>query len=98
MRDSPEMARPLIKTERPEELTSPHKGSAKTRRKMNDTELKDPHAPQIKIKRSTDETLTPHPSTLFDCSQHLKGSASWKEDGMKVTFRYVKTMTDSSKV
>ena len=91
------MARPLIKTERPEELTSPHKGSSKTRRKMNDTDSKDLQAPKVKIKRSTDETLIPHPSTLFDCSQHLKRSASWKEDGMKVTFRYVKTMTESVK-
>ena len=92
------MAKPIIKTERPEDLHSPYKGTSKTRRKMNEKNLeKDQQAPRVKVKRSTDPTLTPHPSTLFDCSLHQNRPNNWKEDGMKVTFRYVKTMTESDK-
>ena len=88
----------IIKTERPEDLSSPHKGFPKQRRKMNeDNKEEDPQEPQVKIQRSKGILFPPHPSTVFDCSRHMNRPKQWKEDGMKVTFNYVKTMNESIK-
>ena len=80
------MAKPAtIKTERPEDLASPHKGPSKTRRKMNDAKEEDPQAPTIKVTRRSALPPLAHPSTLIDCKEYVTRSKSWKEDGMKVT-------------
>ena len=44
--------------------------------------------------KKTDPTIPEHPSKLFDCEKHLSKTKPWT-DGMKATFRYVKTMTES---
>ena len=62
-----------------------------------DKKEEDPQAPTVQIKQNTELPLLPHPSTLFDCTLHMNRPKSWKEDGIKVTFRYVKTMTESDK-
>lgn len=48
------MAKPVIKTERPEDLTSPNKGTSKTRRKMNEIKEEDPQAPPQKLQDTQD--------------------------------------------
>ena len=97
------MAKPNAKTKRPEELKSPHRGTAKTKRKTTTTKEKPPTT-EIMIKeeplpgKADTKSSLPyiaHPSKLFDCKQHISRPSSWKEDGLKVTFKYVKTMIES---
>jgi hypothetical protein len=88
--------KPIIKTERPSELTSPNKGQSKTRRKMSDSiKEEDLQEPKMEIKRKNTLPFLAHPSTLIDCTAQTNRNKHWKEDGMKVTFQYIKTMTAS---
>ena len=88
-----------------EESSSDEESEYSDEETSEDVEMEDPREgkdnevtqiPKEKALKKPDPTILEHPSNIFDCNKHFTKTKPWT-DGMKVTFRYVKTMTESGR-